>query len=225
MSKKGGSNHLNRMAAPKYMRIGKKTSKYVAKPMVGRHTLRNSVALVTLLRENMNLGNSAYEIKKVIKEGKIKVNGKDIKDERYAVGLEDVVDIMPSKETYRIGVDNKGRINAIKTDNKSQTLKIVGKYIYKGGKSMLRLHDGSLVPAAKDAKVNDSVKLSDRKIEKVLKLEKGAQCMIISGVHSSEQGKITDIKKGTVGRESTVEIEGKNGRIETVLRNIIVIGA
>ena len=30
MSKKGGSNHLNRMASPRYMRVDKKMSKYIA---------------------------------------------------------------------------------------------------------------------------------------------------------------------------------------------------
>ena len=225
MSKKGGSNHLNRMASPRYMRVDKKMSKYIAKPMLGRHTLQSSVALVTVLKESIGVGSSTYEMKKAIKEGKIKVNGNVVKDERLAIGLEDIVEIVPSNEVYRIGIDNKGRINAEKTDNKAQTLKIVGKYIYKGGKLMLRLHDGTSIAAIKDADVNDSVKLNNRKVEKVVKLEKGAQCLIIRGIHSAETGSIVDIKKGAAGREPTVEIEAKGGRIETVLRNVIVIGA
>ncbi len=225
MSKKGGSNHLNRMASPRYMRVDKKMSKYIAKPMLGRHTLQSSVALVTVLKESIGIESNTYEMKKAIKEGKIKVNGKVIKDERAAIGLEDIVEIVPSNEVYRIGVDNKGRINAEKTDNKAQTLKIVGKYVYKGGKLMLRLHDGTSVAAVKDANVNDSVRLNNGKIEKVVKLEKGAQCLIISWIHSAEKGSVVDIRKGAAGREPTVEIEGKGGRIETVLRNVIVIGA
>jgi small subunit ribosomal protein S4e len=213
------------MTSPKYMRVVKKTSKYIAKPMPGRHTLQSSVALSTLMKEILGLGNSTYEVKKAIKEGKVRVNGKGITDERYPVGFEDLVEIVPSNDTYKIGVDSKGRMSAKKSDDKSQVFKIVGKYVYKGGKTMLRLHDGSIVSAVKDSDVNDSVKLNGSKVEKVIKLQKGAECLIINGMHSSKTGKIVEIKKGTIGREPTVEIEGKNGRIETVLRNVVVIGA
>ncbi len=224
MSGKGSSRHLNRMASSRYMHVEKKVSKYVAKPTFGRHTLESSVSLITVLREKINAGNSAYEIRRAVKSGKIKVNGKAVTNERYAIGLEDIIEIVPEAASYRIGVDKKGGIDIKKTDNMKQTLKIVGKYVYKKGRVMIRLHDGTVIDAIKGADVNDSVQLDNRKVEKVIKFEKGASCRIISGVHSSESGKITGIKKGTSNREPVVEIESGGNRIETVLRNIIVTG-
>ena len=77
----------------------------------------------------------------------------------------------------------------------------------------------------KGVSVNDSVTIKDGKIQKIIKLEKGAKCLVIKGVHASEDGTITEIKKGTALRAATVEIEGNKGNTETLLDNIMVTGA
>ncbi len=228
MSKKGGSGHVKRLAASRYLKINRKASKFVTKPNPGRHSLDSSIALITFLKEKlMNL--NAKEAKKAIASGFVYVNGNVVKDPKFPIGFGDVVYIKPEDSYYRITVGKYGVFSfekISKEDSEKSTMKVVGKYTSKGGKIMLKLHDGSIMEGSKDVKVNDSVILSKGKIEKVLKFEQGAHCMVYKGIHAPETGKISKITKGDMLMDAKVEIKPEKGEsFETVVDNIIVVGA
>ncbi len=218
---------MKRLAAPPYMRLKRKESKFILKPMPGRHTLNSSVALATFLREKLGVAKSSSEAKSIIISGKVEINGRVRKNQKYPIGFGDIIKLIPSDESYLVDVGKYGMFDAKKLGKgeHKRTLKVIGKYIGAGKKQMVRLNNGNVVHYDKEVKVNDSVIIEDRKISKVIKLAQGASCMVVKGVHSPETGKITEIKSGTMLRNPTVVIESKNGNFETLVENIIVTGA
>ncbi|MDE1873842.1 MAG: hypothetical protein KGI04_01850 [Candidatus Micrarchaeota archaeon] len=227
MARHGNSRHLNRLASSTYPRVSKKISKYIAKPAAGRHALGRSIALVVLVRDKLGLAATAGEVRKIINAGGVQVNGRLAVDDRYPLGFGDVVTFAGSKESYSIGIDKAGNIKLDKASGRagSRTLKVVGKYVGRGNKVMLRLYDGSTVKGEAATKVNDSVVLNEKGIGSVLKFEKGARCLVIAGTHASERGVIKEVKQGNATSLASVKIEGEGGAFETSAENIMVIGA
>ena len=75
MASKGNTRHIRRLASSRYMKIGRKTSKYVIKPRAGRHNGDASIALITALKERIFDG-STREMKYALNNSYIEVNGK-----------------------------------------------------------------------------------------------------------------------------------------------------
>ncbi len=226
MGNKGNDRHVKRLASPRYQHVERKVNPYIIKPNAGRHTSATSIALATVLKEKLGVVGSTKEAKIVLGSGSVEVNGKVIRDFRYPLGFGDVLKFREGNEHYRIGVGRKGVVNIEKsTATSEQVFKVIGKYVSKGNKEMIRLYNGSVVQSAKGVKVNDSVKVKDGKVSAVIKLEKGASYLVIRGVHASEGGTISEIRPGTAVRPAIVEIDGKGGKKETLLDNVMAVGA
>lgn len=227
MGSKGNNRHIKRLASSKYLHIGRKVEPYVSKPNAGRHTLESSMSISTALKEKLSVALNAKEAKRILKSGNVQVNGKVIKDTHYPLGFGDLIHFKPSSTSFAVGVGSKGVIKFEKVEGKEHAhiFKVIGKYIAKGNKEMIRLHDGTVIPSSKGIKVNDSVHLKEGKVHDVLKLQNGARCLVVKGLHASESGVIKEIKDGTALRRATVSIEGKSGVTETLLDNVMVIGA
>lgn len=227
MSKKGGSRHMKRIASPKYMKLNRKIAKYVAKPNPGRHTLNTSMALSTFIKDKLELAHNSKETERMVNGRMIQVNGKVVTELKYPIGFGDTVDIIPNNESYTVTIGKHGVFEARKNEGKNQrkTLKVVGRYVAKGGRLMMRLNNGNTMNVYKDAGINDSVVLENNKIVDVIKLREGAKCMVLSGLHAQETGTIKEITKGTAMRNATVRVEGKTGVFETLFENVIAVGA
>lgn len=226
MGNKGNNRHIKRIASDNYVHVERKVKKYVVKPDAGRHTGNSSIALITVLKEKLFLAKNSFEARRAIKSGEIQVNGKVVKQERYPLGFGDIIHVVPAKSEYIVTVAKYGHVDVKKMEHKTDAmpLKVIGKYIASGKKIMIRLHDGTTVPGSNDLKVNDSVTLENGKVSKHMKLEKGAKCLVVKGLHASESGTIKEIKPGTATRPATVEIEAGKGMTETLLENILVTG-
>jgi ribosomal protein S4E len=147
-----------------------------------------------------------------------------IRESKYPIGIEDTIET--GGDIYKIGINLQGKISLKKQESQSKEslFKVVGKYKESGNKIMLRLHDGRIIQATEAIEVNDSILIKDGKISKRLKLEKGAACAIIDGVHVGTNGKIVSITGGTMHKQKSLVIEGNSGRIETLVGNIMVTG-
>jgi len=218
---------MKRIATSSYPRISRKIATYIAKPTPGRHKLDRSVALFVILRDKLRLAATAAEAGRVITKGDIEVNGKIVRDVKYPVGLGDIIKLVKLNETYKVGVAKGATIKLDKEENKEnvRTLKVVGKYVVKGSKLMIRLYDGSTLEGTKDLRVNDSVILSGKKIKKVLKFQEGAECLVIKGTHASETGVIKEIKVGSATNATAVKLEKGGASFDTPVDNVMVIGA
>ena len=80
--------HLKRNKIPKTWAVPRKGTKYVVRPL---NNLKNSVPLLIILRDMLKVARTRKEVKKLLNLGKIKVNGKVVKEEKYALTLFDVL--------------------------------------------------------------------------------------------------------------------------------------
>jgi small subunit ribosomal protein S4e len=226
MARKGNSRHINTLSAPLYFGVHKKESKYVAKPNPGRFNLENSVPLSFIIKKIR--GNEiARNIRKIIKSGIVLVNNKKITDLKYPIGFGDIIAI--DKDVYKIDVEKHGRIDIKKIDKpdyNNMLYKVINKYKIKNGKIVVRLHDGSIIKADNNVKVNDSVLIDQNKnIKNILPLKEGAKCYVTSGIHVSKEGIIKEIKAGSIKSKASAIIETPNNeKFETLIKNIIVMG-
>ena len=224
MASKGNKRHIKRIAASGYAGVSRKKEPYLIKPNAGRYRLSRSIALLVVLREKLGIASTGKEARKIIRLGHVEVNGKVIKDERYPLGLNDVLHIKQTGESYVIHANRNGvvTLEALK-DSGKRILKVIDKYTAKGNKPMIRLYDGSAA-ANSEAKPNDSVVLKEGKIEKVLHLQPGAKCLVTEGTHTSQIGTLTELRKGSATTNATVMIDSNGEVFETLLENIMVVG-
>ena len=143
MASKGPKRHLKRLPAPTNWQLPRKVKKFTTRPLPGPHSMDNSLPLLLIVRDVLGYADNAREAKKIIKMGKILVDGVKRKEHRYPAGLMDVISIPDTNENFLVLLDEKGRITLKKTDkNDVKLCKIKNKTVIKGGHIQLNLHDG-----------------------------------------------------------------------------------
>ncbi|HDM89168.1 MAG TPA: 30S ribosomal protein S4e, partial [Candidatus Bathyarchaeota archaeon] len=108
MGKKGGSLHLKREASPPFWPIHRKKFVWTVKPRPGPHPVSRCIPLLLIIRDILGFAETRKEAKKIISQGKILVDGRVRRDDRYPVGLMDVVSIPELKMNYRVLPFKKG---------------------------------------------------------------------------------------------------------------------
>ncbi len=224
MGKKGNSRHVKSLSAPKYFGIRRKGYVYSAKPSPGRHTMDKSVS-ANLLIKILGFANTTAEANRVIRDGKMSVNGKAIRDVHYPIGFNDIVKLK-DESAYIIGIDRRAKVRPVEyAEGIPRVLKVIGKYKTKNGKIMVRLHDNSILEAITPIKINDSVTIEGKQITNTIEIGKGRKCFVIDGVHVGTEGTIVSIIPGTKRSDMLVGVEGADKQtFETIAKNIIVTG-
>lgn len=216
-------NHLKRIASPRTWTIDRKNNKFITRPKPGAHNFENGLSLGVIMRDFIKISHTMSEVKKILNNNQILVDGKRRKDHRFLVGLFDVLTFTELKKSYRLLFDKKGRIiiNEIKAgENSIKPCKIVGKRMLPKGKVQYNLYDGKNVISEVKAKVGDSLLISLPKIEvkEVLPLEKGSLVFLTRGKHSGDVGKFKEIKE-----EEAIYLKDKE-EIETAKEYLFVVG-
>ncbi len=211
--------HTKRIAAD----YGKKP-KWVVTPG-GPHRKEESIPILLIVRDILKYADNSREARRIINEGLIVVDKKPRKDLKYGVGLMDVVEILKTKEYFRV-LPGKKRYTLKKIEKKESDIKpckIIGKTLIKKGLVQLNLHDGSNILVDDNKyKPRDTVilKLPERKINDWIKFDKGNVAMIVRGRHSGETGKIDEIFPGSAIHKSLTTM----GDLQTLTEYIFVIG-
>ena len=238
--------HLKRLRVPEFWKISKKRAKWATMPRAGPHSKFESIPLLIVVRDILDLADTRKDAKKIIKMGEVFVDGKHKKDHKYPAGLMDVVSIPKLKTNHRIVPTYKGlkliEIGAVeaekkicKIENKRSIRKAASKAAAKGATKtaatiQLNLHDGrNILVDAKDAdkyEVGDSVliTLPDQKVSNHLKMQKGALVIITKGKNIGMSGKIEQIIV-TKAKEPTkliCKIAGE--KMEVIKDYVFVIG-
>ena len=187
--------HQKRLSAPTSWPITRKTNLWITRPSSGPHSKEKSISLIIALRDILKLGQNTKEIRHILNEGKILVDGVIKKDHRFPIGIFDIVSIPDIKKHYR------------------------------GGAVQLNLHDGSNINASNDYKTGDSIllELPQRKITKHLECKPGNLVMVIGGKHSGEIGSIKEVKQVRSPRPNMVKIKAEK-EFEVIEDYVFVIG-
>lgn len=222
------SKDMKRLTAPRSWPVPRKTNYWIAKPSPGPHGVTNSMPLVVVLRDLLKVADTAKEVKRILGNRDVLVDGRIVTDYEFPIGLMDVLSMPKVGLHYRMMIDRHGKFRLVKLAEGKESWKlcrIEGKSTVPGGKTQLNLHDGRNVLVAKDTyKVGDVVKLEvpSQKILDTYKLAKGSTAMITSG---SNVGELEVIEEYIVQRTSAPNlVKFRDGRL-TVKDNVFVIGA
>jgi len=236
-----GKKHLKRKPAPKSWPIHRKEFIWAPRPMPGPHPISNCIPLTLIVRDILGFAKTRKEAKIIISQGKLKVDGKIQREERFPAGLMDVISIPEIKEAYRILPSKKGLIlhptEADKADFKLH--RIENKTIVKSGHAQLNLHDGtSLLVRTKEPQNREvdayetlctlKISIPNREILEYIKLVEGAYALITDGKNAGRHGKIVAIEKKPEQkrRDLLVTIEDENKiQFQTILDYTYVVGS
>lgn len=240
MGKKGAKRHLKRKPAPKFWPIHRKEFVWTAKPKPGPHPISGCMPILLIVREMLGFAKTRKEAKTIVSQGKIEVDGKTQREERFPVGLMDVISIPEIGKMYRVLPSEKGLIlhPIEKEEAEFKLCRIENKTSIHGGHVQLNLYDGrNVLIQVKDPKkpgedvcqTLDTLKIGLPAQEVIgrLKLAKGAPVIIIGGKNVGKHGKIVTVeeKPGQKRRNSLVTVEDANGnRFQTIMNFVFVIG-
>lgn len=215
MAKRGERKHTKRISALKVIPItDKKKHVFVKSQSPGKHHKECGAPLVFVLREMLSVVSNAREARIALNSGKVYVDGKMIKDDGFSVGLMDVISLPEEKKSFRVLLDNKGRLKVenISDNANIKPLKIKNKVTVGAGVFQLTFHDGRTM-LTKDSKYKpgDSVlfELDKKKIAGHIKLAPGAGCLITEGKHAGAKGKLKQIVERAGRNEAVLDVNGK----------------
>ncbi len=218
--------HQKRLSAPKTYKIPRKIFKWTVKPSPGPHN-KNAVPLLIVVRDYLQLADTAREARRIIASGEILVDGVPRKDYKFPVGLFDVIKIPKLNKSYRMVFDEKGRYVPIEIEDDNLKLyKIVNKTMVKGGRIQLNLFDGTNVLGDNSFKTKDSIlmEIPEKKIVDHLPFEIGALVMITGGTHAGEIGRVKDYKVVRSSSPNLVTVEVGGRELTTIEDYVFVIG-
>lgn len=219
--------HMKRMTAPRRWGIPRKASRWVMKPRPGPHGKEDSMPLAMVLRDMLKVCDNTRESMFIIGGRGVAVDGRIVTDQKFPVGLMDVVTLLRTGDSYRMLLDYKGRLQLVKISDKEKDWKLAridGKNVVSQGRVQLNLHDGRCILLPKDQyKTGDVLKieLPSQRIVKAFKLDKGSLALLTGGSHPGTVQTIDDYKLRKGSGSNTVTF--KEG-FSTVKENVFVVG-
>jgi len=209
------SKHLKRLNAPRAIQLHRKERKWTIRPSPGPHPIEKSIPFGLIIRDYLKLSDTQKEVKRIISNGEVTIDGAIQKNNKFSCGLMDVISIPKMKKYYRILFNQRGKLTLVPIDSKEANWKlcrIENKTIVKGKQIQLNLHDGRNKIIKKDEyKTGDVLKIEfkDQKISETYKFDKGNISMIIGGSHIGEVANIEDIEIITSSKPNLVKMKGK----------------
>lgn len=232
MGNKGPKKHLKRHQSPAFWPIHRKRNTWTVKPSPGPHKIGTSIPINIIIRDSFKYATTSKEAKRLIKESKIIVDGKARLDERFPIGLMDVLQLPDSGESFRVLPDHKGRLKLLQISREDSDFKlcqIKGKTSISGNRTQLNLHDGKniLIPAQADNyKVYDviKIKIPDQEILEHIEFKEMMQCILIGGKSQGSVGMLIGIGSEP-GWKKTATIRTSEGvDIRTLAKYVFIIG-
>ena len=216
---------LKRLAAPKTWPIGRKGNIWVTSP-TGGHNKELSIPLSVVLKELLNICHSKKELRSLLNDSKVLVDGRVVKDKSYGLTLLDILTVKGFDNSWYLGLNTKGKLEVLEyKDASKKIVKIIGKKIVKGNKLQFNLHDGRNLITDKKASVGDSfvIEVPSNKILKHLPLDKNAHILIIGGSHLGETATVKDFREFKGPQQDRVVLQEGKTTFETLMDYVLVI--
>ena len=226
-------DHLKRLNAPDSWHIARKTTKFITKTAPGPHNA-NAMPIAIWLRDHMSLALNMKEVKQILGQNDVIINGRPCRDPKMGIGIFDIIALPKIGKYYRILRDKNGRHVSIEIDaeaSKTRLCKVMNKTVITGGKVQLNMRDGANLLADNTYKAGDSIVLSLEtetrfKIVDHFPFAVGNMAMVIGGRHSGNVARIVDIVKmsGSVPNKIILEDEATNTKFDTISPYIYMVG-
>jgi small subunit ribosomal protein S4e len=215
--------HLKSLNVPVSWVIGKKENTFVTKPNPGK-AYDLSMPLSLVFKNLLKYCKTMKEIKTLLRDKEIIVDGKRRKEPKYSLGVMDVLSIPVTHEKYRMMLNISKKLTLVPIDEKEamfKLCKVTGKKVLKEGKFQLNLSDGRNILADKDkAKIGDTLVLGlpSQEIKEVLEFIKGSYAFMMDGKHTGFHGVIEEITP------ELVTIATKETKFLTPVSTVFIIG-
>lgn len=230
MASKGETKSVKRFAAPKVAKIKRKgKERFVVRPSRGPHTRKTSIPLAVAMRDLIGIADNIKEVKAILNQRKVFVDGKAVSEHRLPVGFMDVISFPNINKFYRVLYDEKGRLIPKEMDAKGSTFKlckIQDKTIIAKGKVQLNLHDGKNILYDKKCTTGDVIKveLPSLKVLGIYPMAEGSIVYVTGGKHAGEIATIKSITAGTMMRRPLALLEREGKTFETRKDLVFVLG-
>ncbi|MBI3032421.1 30S ribosomal protein S4e [Candidatus Woesearchaeota archaeon] len=194
-------SHLNRINAPRTWSIKRKENVFITRPDPSGHTLEECMPLNVIIKEFLGLAKTTKEVRDIVYNKEVMVDGKRRKRIAYGVGLFDIVEIPEINKAYRMLFNNKGKLVVQEIEAKEKHVKprkIIKKTTLKKARMQLNFNDGCNIIVDKDNyNVGDVaiMNIKENKITDHLTFEKGNYVYFTGGKQIGKYGRIEKVEK------------------------------
>ena len=239
MGSKGSTRHSKRLSAPVTYAIKRKHGVFTIRPYPTRGPYELSIPLGIILREKLGYAKTLNEVKKILHNKMIKIDGKFKTNYKDSLGLMDVLEVTKTKEFYRL-VPFKGKKRVIlhaitEEEAKRKLLQVKRKNSMKGGLIQFTFHDGTTkaINPAEEYSINfheispkDTVLFNSESNEYTehYPFAEGNMGLIMGGHSVGLIGKITEIETQIGRKLRTVTLKTEEGEFKTTDNHIFIVG-
>jgi small subunit ribosomal protein S4e len=229
MAKKGGDTRVKRQMAPVFWNIRRKESQFVLSVKPGSHSKQRAYPLGIVLRDVLKLAGTMHEAEGIVNNRKVKVDGITVKNINFAIGLMDILELVPTGQSYRFVPKNSELLVpiSISDEEKIQKLvKVTNKITTKGKKPQYSFHDGKTLISDEKLMVGDSclLQIPNTKIITRIKFAKGCMVLVTRGENAGSIGKVDDIKDGVFSLPKRALISFSDRSVELPVQLVMAIG-
>ena len=236
MTKTGGSKHKKRIASPRNLLIERKKHKFTFRANPGPYAMKKSIPLGVLLRDILKLADTKRELKNILNQRLVKIDGKIITNPKFPLGLMAVIEIEKLNKSYRILPHELHLIMPYeikKATNTQKACQIMNKSTTKNGAIQLNLHDGRNIILPKEAGIEQKYNTKDtvildlpsQQIINHFPFKEGMFAIITAGQNVGKQGIIKEFTWRFGPTASTVTLSSADGvEVQTTQEYIFVIG-
>ena len=228
MGKKGRDTRVKRQLAPTFWTINRKEGKFVMRVNAGAHPGKRAYPLGIVLRDVLKVASTGYEVDRILKAGKVKVDGLIRRDPNFAIGLMDVVELAMG-QAYRMVPKNSVSLSPVAVEEAEKGLKLIkvtSKTSIRGKKTQYGFHDSKTLISDQSLKVGDSCVISLPAVGIInhVAFEKDATALIIRGENAGAVGKIEDIQDGVFSLPKRAIVSFDNKSVELPVEMVMAVG-
>ena len=227
---RGPKKHLKRLAAPSHWMLDKLSGTYAPRPSQGPHKLRESLPLVVFIRNRLKYALNGREVKAILMQEHVKVDGKVRTDTTFPAGFMDVISLEATNENFRLIYDVKGRFAVHRITAEEASYKLAKVKSVQLGKRLIPYavtHDGRTIRYPDPlVRVNDTVKidLATGKITDFIKFETGKLVMVTGGRNMGRVGTIIHQEHHRGGFNLVHIKDARDHTFVTRENNVFIIG-
>lgn len=192
--------HLTRNEISRVMPVPRKGTRYIARP---RSHVMESVTVLAAVRDMLHLARTAREVNEMIKDKKLKINGRVVRDSREPLVL---MSIFEADKVYRVHLLPTGRFTLEPTKTTHRIGKVISRRLVAKGAVQVNLSDGTNFISKEKISIGDSVELdTSMKILKVIPLREGSKVLIRSGRNRGTVGTVSRVH----GNSLDIALDGR----------------
>jgi len=230
LAKKGGDTTVKRQLAPSFWKIRRKQGQFVVRTRPGPHPKVICYPLGILLRDVLKVGQSMDEVKRILNDGKVAVDGVVRRSTGWPVGLMDIIELIPLSQSFRLVPKDRNLLVPVPLSKQSEkSLKLVRvtlRKTIKGKKTQYGFHDGKTLIANEQYSVGDSclIDLSNKEVKSHMKLEKGSIVLVTKGENAGATGKIEEIREGLFSLPKRTVVSFGDRSVELPVQMVMSVG-